>query len=278
MTRPRSRSTSRSPTRSRSRTRPTNSGKTYRPLPQGNTAYEAHLRSSAALGQKQAESQDSLRQEVFDAVAGDVCVPTPRHAGKGNGSKSHCSVLRVPCSKSHCSAVAVAASRKCLNHRGLNFCLGRLLQHPRVSVARGRPVHHSTVCAVLKCCSTQLWCSSSAIGVPRINHGTSRHSSGAVVRNQRPTSEPITPLGRAWHCSAALDPDSGPNTGTWDLGTSATLDLARPLQSSIPWHAPGVARENLSLVLEPGTSLCLARILRVYLVPPRSSFSFLHAG
>ncbi|KAH6944638.1 hypothetical protein HPB50_004415 [Hyalomma asiaticum] len=27
--------------------------------------------------------------------------------------------------------------------------------------------------------------------------------------------------------SAALDPASTPNTGTWDLGTSATLDLAR---------------------------------------------------
>ncbi|KAH6937236.1 hypothetical protein HPB50_026041 [Hyalomma asiaticum] len=43
-----------------------------------------------------------------------------------------------------------------------------------------------------------------------------------AVRNQRPTSEPRTPLGTARHHSAA----SGPNTGTWDPGTSATLDLA----------------------------------------------------
>ncbi|KAH6927417.1 hypothetical protein HPB50_003279 [Hyalomma asiaticum] len=115
----------------------------------------------------------------------------------------------------------------CLDQRGLDFCLGRLVQHPRVSVARGGPVQQSSVCAVPKCCSTQLRCGSSALGVPRLTRDTTRHSSGAVARNQRPTSEPRTALGTARHRSAALDPASDPNTGRWDLGTSATLDLAR---------------------------------------------------
>ncbi|KAH6922359.1 hypothetical protein HPB50_013399 [Hyalomma asiaticum] len=122
---------------------------------------------------------------------------------------------------------AVAASRIRLDQHGLNFCLGRLVQHPCVSVARASPVQHSTVCAVLKCCSTQLRCGSSAIGVPRLSRDTTRRNSGAIVRNQRPTSKPRIPLGTARHCSVALDPASGPNIGTWDLGTSATLDLTR---------------------------------------------------
>ncbi|KAH6945510.1 hypothetical protein HPB50_008802 [Hyalomma asiaticum] len=136
-------------------------------------------------------------------------------------------VREVLCSKSHCSSAAVAASRRCLDQRGLDFCLGRLVQHPRVSFTRGSPAQHSIVCAVLKCCSTQLQCGSSPKGVPRLNRDTTRHSSGAVVRNQWPTCEPRIPLDTTQHCSVALDPASGPNTGTWDLGTSATLDLAR---------------------------------------------------
>ncbi|KAH6943787.1 hypothetical protein HPB50_027352 [Hyalomma asiaticum] len=117
--------------------------------------------------------------------------------------------------------VAVAASRRCLDQHG------RLVEHPRVSVTRGSPVQHNTVCAVLKCCSTQPRCGSSAVGVPRLNRDTTTHSSGAVARNQRPTSEPRTPLSMVQRPSAALDPASGANTGTWDLGTSATLDLTR---------------------------------------------------
>ncbi|KAH6942395.1 hypothetical protein HPB50_004352 [Hyalomma asiaticum] len=89
------------------------------------------------------------------------------------------------------------------------------------------PVQHSIVPVVLKCCSTLLQCSSSAIGVPRLNRDTTRHSSGAVVRDERHTSGPGTPLGTAGQRSATLDPTSGPNTGTWDLGTSATLDLSQ---------------------------------------------------
>ncbi|KAH6926785.1 hypothetical protein HPB50_022170 [Hyalomma asiaticum] len=74
-----------------------------------------------------------------------------------------------------------------------------------------------------------------------------------AVRNQRPTPEPRTPLGTARHRSAALDPASGPNTGTWDLGTSATLDLAwlcRPLYRGTHQVSPGrSSRSSRSLEL-----------------------------
>ncbi|KAH6943159.1 hypothetical protein HPB50_016630 [Hyalomma asiaticum] len=87
----------------------------------------------------------------------------------------------------------------------------------------------------------------------RLQRGLMDIAQLTAVRNQRPTPEPRTPLGTARHRSAALDPASGPNTGTWDLGTSATLDLARlcgPLYRGTHQVSPGrSSRSSRSLGL-----------------------------
>ncbi|KAH6943402.1 hypothetical protein HPB50_021123 [Hyalomma asiaticum] len=81
----------------------------------------------------------------------------------------------------------------------------------------------------------------SPVTPPGTAHGSQEPAAHARASNT---------LGTARHCSAALDPASGPNTGTWDLGTSATLDLARlcgPLYRGTNQESPsGSSRSSRS--------------------------------
>ncbi|KAH7985744.1 hypothetical protein HPB51_026762 [Rhipicephalus microplus] len=81
----------------------------------------------------------------------------------------------------------------------------RALDHlPGVAVPRAGSGQHSTVCAVLICCSPQLRCDSSVTGVPRLDQGTAsvekskrdRNKESIGSRDHRPTGVP--PLSAPW--------------------------------------------------------------------------------